>query len=173
MKLMFRTTDRLLGRIHSDLSRTHPYAAERVGFVACGVSALEPDGLAIYAASYHPVDDEDYVDDPSVGAMLGAAAFRKALQLAYNRSASIFHVHRHDHRGKPRPSRVDEAESRRFIPDFWKVCPDRPHGTIILSLTDAYGAVWLPGCKKIRPLDSFIVVGDAAVTVRSGIDEWA
>lgn len=159
MNLTFRITDQLLELIHTDLSRPHAFAAERVGFLTCGVGALH-NGLAIYSAAYHPVLDDDYVDDRQAAAMLGPGAFRKMLQFAYRDPTAVFHIHRHDHRGSPSPSRIDETESARFIPDFWKVCPNHPHGIIILSLDSIYGRVWHPQSREILPFTTYKVVGD-------------
>lgn len=171
MKLQFRITDHMLQAIHADLGRRHPFAAERVGFLTCGVAYLVDDGLGVYAAGYHPVSDEDYVEDRRAAAMLGGEAFRKMLQKVYNRPASVFHVHRHDHYGSPFPSEIDQSESRKFVPDFWKVCPRHPHGTLILSFDAIHGQVWLPGYKDIRQLDSCLVVGDFLRVTKGRADE--
>jgi hypothetical protein len=159
MKLSFRITDRLLRAVHTDLDRPHAFAGERVGFVICGVGALRRNGLGLYAASYQPVADEDYVPDYRAAAMLGPGAFRKILQRVYNEPAAVFHVHRHDHSGEPSPSGIDESESRRFVPDFWKVCPQYPHGTLILSLDSIAGWVWLPDRRRILPFKRCSVIG--------------
>lgn len=173
MNLTFRITDLLLRTIHTDLSRPHAFAAERVGFLTCGVGALPGSGLAIYASTYHPVIDEDYVDDRGVAAMLGPAAFRRILQLAYREPTSVFHVHRHDHDGLPSPSHVDERESARFIPDFWKVCPNHPHGILVLSLNSMYGRVWHPYSREILPFTAYKVVGDVPPSLPGRIHERA
>lgn len=172
MTLQFRITDQLLRAIHTDLDRRHPFAGERVGFLTCGVGQLPDDGLAIYAAVYQPILDEDYVEDPRAAAMLGPGAFRKMLQQVYQRPASVFHVHRHDHRGKPFPSNIDQSESRKFVPDFWKVCPHHPHGILILSLDAMYGQVWRPGREDIRPFDCCLILGDRLRKVK-GTDHEA
>ena len=107
------------------------FAAERVGFLVCRAGRLTDGGLVILATGYDPVSDEDYVDDPSVGAMMGPAAIRKALERAYNGGAedlSLFHVHMHGHRGRTGFSEVDDRESRKFVPDFFNVAPAMPHG---------------------------------------------
>jgi hypothetical protein len=160
MTLMFRISNALLQSIHTDLSRPHAFAAERVGFLACGVASTANNGLGIYGASYHPVLDEDYLDDRRAAAMLGPAAFRKILQQAYREPAAVFHIHRHDHYGAPSPSRIDETESEKFIPDFWKVCPRHPHGILILSMDSLYGRVWHPASKDILPFTNYKVVSD-------------
>ena len=76
MKINFRITSNLLERIHHDLSRPHPYAEERVGFILCGVGGLPGNDLLILGENYHPVSDEHYIDDIRYGAMMGSPAIR-------------------------------------------------------------------------------------------------
>jgi hypothetical protein len=101
--IIFRATNDLFTAVRQDLHRAHPFAAERVGFIVCRAGRLMDGGLVILGAGYEAVADEDYLDDPTVGAMMGPAAIRKALQRAYNAGAedcSIFHVHMHGHPGR-------------------------------------------------------------------------
>jgi hypothetical protein len=55
--------------------------------------------LVLLAEGYHPVADDDYIDDPTVGAMMGQEAIRKALKVALLQPVGMFHVHVHEHRG--------------------------------------------------------------------------
>lgn len=166
MKTSFRITRDLLTEVHNDLSRPHPFAAERVGFISCGVGKITDIGIVILAQKFHPVANEHYINDLSVGAMMGSAAIRIALQFAYQRQVSMFHVHRHEHYGQPRFSRVDLRESARYIPDFWKVRPNLPHGTIVLSHDSMFGLCWHPGTKTPVPIDTYSVVGRPTSTIR-------
>jgi len=159
MRVLFKITNRLLDEVKDNLERAHSFAAERVGFLVCRPGLLEEGGIVILSHSLHDVADEDYVDDPSVGAMMGPAAIRKALQTAYNQGASMFHVHLHAHRGKPGFSRVDAKESAKFVPDFWNVQPDLPHGAIVLSDDSAYGKCWVPGQRSPVEISEFAFVG--------------
>lgn len=159
MNIEFRISRPLLQHIHTDLSRVHPFAAERVGFIACASGALAGGGLVLLGESYHPVADSHYVNDPNAGATIGSAAIRIALQIAYNQPVSMFHVHRHEHLGLPRFSRIDLRESRRFVPDFFKVRPERCHGVIVLSHDALSGLCWLPGKTEPSPISRLAVVG--------------
>lgn len=162
MMTMFRARSDLLETVRGDLERPHAFAAERVGFLLCRAGRLTGDGLLVLAASYDPVADEDYIDDPSVGALMGPAAIRKALQRAYNGSGadiSIFHVHMHDHRGLPGFSRVDLTESMKFVPDFFNAAGSMPHGAIVLSRDRAVGLCWRRRGEKPMPIDRFVSVG--------------
>jgi hypothetical protein len=145
MTVIWRVRRDLIDEVRRDLKRPHPFAAERVGFLSCRAGRLADNGLVVVAANYRPIDDADYVDDPAVGAMMGPAAIRKAMQTAYNAGAgdiSMFHVHIHDHGGMPSFSRVDLMENAKFVPDFFNVAPRMPHGAIVLSHDRAAGMCW-------------------------------
>jgi hypothetical protein len=159
MKISFKIKDSLKQKIMADLRMPHQFAAERVGFIGCKVAGLPNNGLILLAKDYWPVSDEDYLKDFSVGAMMGPAAIRKALQVAYTENMSMFHVHLHDHRGMPKFSRVDLRESAKFIPDFWNVRPEFPHGTLVFSQNAINGLCWLPQTKQPHPITDFTVTG--------------
>jgi len=158
MTTVFRIAERTLAQIHRDLSRLHPFAFERVGFIACRTAALG-EGTAVLAESYHPVAEDGYTSDRRFGALMNASAIRAALARAYTYRTSMFHVHRHDHRGMPEFSRIDRRESAKFVPDFWNVVPGKPHGAIVLSYNACYGLAWWPGAAAGLPLDRIVAVG--------------
>jgi hypothetical protein len=159
MRVLFKATRQLLTEVTKNLERPHAFAAERVGFLICRVGLVEDSGIVVLAHSLHNVADEDYLDDPSVGAMMGPNAIRKALQAAYSLDASMFHVHLHGHSGRPNFSRIDEKETARFVPDFWNVQLQLPHGAIVLSHDSAYGKCWIPGQKVPVEISQFSIVG--------------
>lgn len=142
MKIHFKITKALLTGIRADLRRPHAFAHERVGFIAAGLAAAHED-LLILAREYRPVLDEEYLPDPSVGAMMSAEAIRRARQWAMNDRAAIFHVHTHGGRGVPGFSGTDMRENAKFIPNFVSVAPYAVHGAIVLSDTAAFGQVWV------------------------------
>lgn len=158
MKAAFKITYKLFAAIQADLVRRHAFAAERVGWLRCRVGDAADGTLLILAHDYHPVEDPDYLDDPSVGAMMGPGAIRKALQLALSSKAAMFHVHMHDHRGRPGFSGIDSRETAKFVPDFWKVRPELPHGAVVLSRDSACGRCWYPG-RRILDISKFVIVG--------------
>lgn len=142
MNIRFKITGGLLAAIRTDLRRPHAFAHERVGFISAGLAAAHDD-LIILAREYRPVRDEDYLPDPSVGAMISAEAIRGARQWAMNDRVAIFHVHTHGGCGVPGFSGVDNRENARFVPNFVSVAPHAVHGAIVLSDTAAFGQVWL------------------------------
>jgi hypothetical protein len=159
MSVVFKIGSDLVDVVREDLLKPHPFAAERVGFLSCRPGRLNANGLILLAHGYHSVADCDYVNDPTVGAMMGSAAIRKAMQVALSSDAGMFHVHVHGHSGRPSPSRTDLHETARFVPDFWNVRPRMPHGAVILSEDSLSGRCWRPGVKQPVVITEFCVVG--------------
>jgi hypothetical protein len=166
MRTILKITSGLLQRVRADLVRPHSFAAERVGFLSCRMAKLAPNGLLILVQDYQPVADSDYVDDSSVGAMMSSNAIREALQFAYRNEVGMFHVHMHNHRGRPRPSMTDLGETAKFVPDFWHVRPDMPHGAVILSMDEISGRYWFPGANRPSDIEEFVTVGPKLVFTR-------
>lgn len=158
MKVTFKITSALLTTIRIDLARPHPFAHERVGFISAGLSAIGDDIIAL-AREYRPVEDRDYLPDPSVGAMMGSDAIRKAMQWALDTKAALLHVHSHGGTGVPEFSGIDIRENAKFVPDFFKVAAQSAHGAIVLSGNAARGQIWLE--RKAQPLaiNTYSVVG--------------
>jgi hypothetical protein len=166
MRTHFKISRKLLDEIRIDLSRPHSFAFERVGFITCRVGKLEEGGWVLLAANYNPVEDEDYVDDDSVGAMIGSAAIRKMMQRAYDEPYAVVHVHMHDHRGRSGPSITDAREMSKLIPNFWNVRRKFPHAAVILSRDSMSGTVWDPSTKAKFPIEDFTVVGTPMLFIR-------
>lgn len=139
--ITLRISSDLLADILRDLRRPHEYAAERVGFLHCGQCALR-SGRLLLAYKYHPIRDGQYLEDHSVGACFDGSAIREAMQNALTQRSSVFHVHLHGHRGRPRFSGVDKREMRQIMPCFVNLCPDRIHGALVLSLDAATANIW-------------------------------
>ena len=158
MKVRFKITTALLTTIRADLKRPHPYAFERVGFVSAGLSA-SGENVLILAREYRPVNDDEYLPDSSVGAMMGPEAIRHALQWAMQESVALFHVHTHGGSGIPSFSDIDLRENAKFVPDFFKVAPHCAHGAILLSDSDVYGQIWLDRSQPYHFITTFDQVG--------------
>ena len=156
--IRLKVTSMLLDEVRRDLARPHAFTHERVGFLKAGLAVGESD-CAILVHSYAPVADNDYLEDPSVGAMMGPHAISKAMAAAFEDHVALFHVHSHGGQGIPRFSDVDLRENQKFVPDFFKVRPQRPHGAVVLSNTHAYGQVWLNPDDTARSIDLFQLVG--------------
>jgi hypothetical protein len=158
MKITFKITSALLATIRKDLQRLHPFAFERVGFIAAGLAAAH-DELLILARTYWPLRDDDYLKDQKVGAMMGADAIRRARQWAMDERQAIFHVHSHGGQGIPGFSGIDARENAKFVPNFVSVAPQCVHGAIVLSDTAAFGQVWLDRKSPQPFINTFSEVG--------------
>ena len=167
MRVAFKIARTLLRKTFDDLRRPHPFAAERVGFFSCRVGALRPSGWVVLAHDFHPVADDDYLRDLTVGAMMGPAAIRKAMQIVLSHEVCMFHVHIHEHRGQPWFSKTDLREDAKFVPDFWHVRPHLVHGAIVLSSDSAAGLCWHPQFSKPFRFSDFSVVGTPMSIARS------
>jgi len=166
MRTHFKIPRKLIDEIRIDLSRPHPFAYERVGFITCKVGRLDDNGWVMLAVNYHPVEDEDYVEDDSVGAMIGSAAIRKMMQRAYDEPYSVVHVHMHEHSGRPGPSITDAREMAKLIPNFWNVRRSFPHAAVILSIDSMSGTVWDPSSKTKFMIEDLTVVGTPMQFIR-------
>ena len=157
MKTLFRATADFMRRVRDDLSRPHAFADERVGFIAVRVTA-GAGHLVLLAENYYPVADHEYVPDASVGALIGQEALRKALEIALLQPVGIFHVHQHLFPGRLWFSPIDLREQLRFVPDFFKVRSNMPHGALVLSNTAAAGRLWLTP-TEIHVINEFDTIG--------------
>ena len=154
----FRMAAGFAEQVRHDLSRAHVHAHERVGFITAK-AAVTASGLTMIAVEYHPVADEDYVRDASVGAMMSEDAVRKALQICWKSKCAMVHVHMHEHKGLPWFGRLDLEENGRFMPDFFNVQPGVPHAALVLSHDAAAGLVWPDrGLSPVR-FDEIVEVG--------------
>ena len=163
MTVRFKITAALLAAVREDVRRPHPFAHERVGFISAGLSSSRDDGLLVLAQEYRPVTDDEYLRDPTVGAMIGPDAIRNALQWALQDGVAVFHVHTHGGSGIPGFSGIDLRESAKFVPDFFKVAPQCAHGAIVLSDTAARGLIWF---SRSQAPESIISFGEVGVPLR-------
>lgn len=156
--IRFKITDQLFSEIQGDLHRPHKFAFERVGFVGAGL-ALHGHHCTMLAHSYAPVADEDYLNEPCFGAMMGPNAMYKAMAWAFEQRVALLHIHAHVGGGIPGFSDIDIRESNKFVPDFFKVRPEMPHGAIVLNDARAFGRIWLSP-KTPRPIVQFHIIGE-------------
>lgn len=159
MKSILRISQSLLDAVRKDLLRPHPFAAERVGFLVCRFGWTSKRDLLILGAFYIVVGDQDYVDNPRFGALLGPRGFSRAFGFAFQNDVGIFHIHLHHHRGRPGFSGIDRTEMAKYVPDFFNVRQHRPHGAIVASLDRLIGCVWMTPRSKGKPISDFEVVG--------------
>jgi hypothetical protein len=141
MKVVIRLTRSLWSQVHADLDRPHEFAAERVGFLLAAAADIA-NGVLLLPTRWLPVRDSDYLDVPGAGATIGARAFRGVLENVYGSRLTALHVHRHEHRGRPSFSEVDEESMREFVPGLFNACKNVVHGALVLSRDSATAAIW-------------------------------
>lgn len=154
-----RINAHMLGEIRKDLARTHPHAAERVGFVYARMGNQGGPELQILPARYESLPDSDYIPDDEVGAKIGSVAIRRAMQNSLADGVGVFHVHMHEHRGRPGFSPVDLAAYPGLITGFQNVSPALAHGALLLSHDSCECLVWLLGTKRPTGGGRIVVVG--------------
>jgi hypothetical protein len=159
MRVKIRLSRHLNDGMRSDLSRPHPFAAERIGLLYVRLSEAGEGRWVILMTDYAPIADDRYIDDPSSGARIDSQAIRGAMQGVLDRQQGVFHVHRHEWSGIPRLSAMDSREIPRVVDGFRKVGPEFAHGIVLLS-SDQYAAwVWLPGAEHPVQVEAVSIVG--------------
>ena len=141
MRTIFRATAPFLHEVRRDLAHRHPFAAERVGFISVR-AAHTRSNLIVLAERYYPVADDDYVDDPTVGAMMGQEAIRKALDIALLQPVGVFHVHMHEHRGRPGSAARTCTSNLNLFPTFSRyavTCPMARSCSAMIGRRGGYG----------------------------------
>lgn len=154
--IKIRIPKSLLTKAKNDLKRSHPHAAERVGFLFGKLVAGTPP--IILMTEYIPLEDDNYIHDAHVGAKIDAAAIRAAMQKGLSDSLGIFHVHMHAW-GSAGFSGIDLRESARLIPSFQAASPQQAHGAIVVTESDMAAMVWLPGKRKPTTAGKISVIG--------------
>jgi hypothetical protein len=156
----------LIDQARTDLLRPHTIAYERVGFLTARFAWLKDHNLLVLGFGYHPVAEDDYLDDDRYGALINSNAFRAAMQIALDQKVGLFHVHLHSHLGVPRPSGIDSRETAQFVPDFFHVRKELFHGALILSDNTLSGRIWLTPEEAVE-IDEFNIIGAPLVTLRN------
>ena len=158
-RITLRIPGALYRRMKCDLERPHPFADERVGFLFVRTGRLEAGGLLLLGHAYHALADERYLDDPKAGARIDSGAIREAMQKVLDGQGGAFHVHLHNHVGKPRYSGMDLSEQPSLIKSFQTIGSASPHGTLVLSQNNGIASVWLPGSGEPVSAAKISVVG--------------
>ena len=158
--ITFRIPQRLAVNIKNDLVRTHSFAFERVGFIYTKLN-LSHNGknAIILATDYEAVADEDYIDDPHVGARINSTAIRKVMQRTLTTGEGAFHVHVHDHDGTPGLSHTDMKEIRPMMQSVRNAAPQAAHGLLVLSRDAALAETLLPKASQFSPVPKVVTVG--------------
>lgn len=148
MKVELRIPGAIRAEAMKDLARPHPFAFERVGFLATTTTLLGPDYRIVLITGYHSVPDEHYIDDDSVGACIGSEAIRAAMQRVIDEGKGQLHVHLHDHAGPTGPSFTDREGLPPVVRSLATVGPNQASGYLIFSIDSAWAELRVPGVAK-------------------------
>lgn len=146
-------------RMLEDLKRPHMYAYERVGFLFAKCKKINENIILLIANDYQPVIDEDYIEDPKVGAKINSHAIRSAMQKVLDEDYSCFHVHMHSHSNNPSPSLTDLASLPDVVMSLSNVNSKQYHGFLILSNDSFYCEIKKANIRKFIKPDLISVVG--------------
>lgn len=159
----------LYEQITADLARLHPFAYERVGFLYTRRGTGVNGAPLVLAFDYIPVADQHYEisDDLEVGASIGVGAVRTVMQHIYDVGCGAWHVHLHDHRGRPHLSTVDRRSLPPLIQAFDQAVPGQLHGALLLSRDYATATTWPADRNQGIALASVSIVGYPLTIYRS------
>lgn len=163
MSWVLRMTASLVDDIRADLTRPHPFAFERIGYVLCRIGNQGSAQPILLPFEHLRVDDGHYIPDHAVGARISGAAIRSVMERVLNHRVAALHVHMHDHEGVPRYSGVDLAEYPKHVQAMRNVGSDLPHGALLLSRDSAAALVWIPSDSRPAPGGRIVMLGRPAL----------
>ena len=168
MMIHVKLTKLLFDTMRADLRRPHPFAYERVGFILARKEQADV-ALNIFATSYQPIPDAQYMNDPNVGAKIGADALRGIMQKAYQSKDCIMHVHLHEHSGPPRFSKTDRFGYNQMIPSFHNIGGAAVHGGMVFSFDSAIGLIWISKSSEPLPVNKLSIIGYPLQIQKTGV----
>ena len=159
MNVEIRIPGALYCEAFEDLRRPHPHAYERVGFFSSAVKLLNPQHCLVLLNRYHSVADEHYLEDPTIGALIGVESITAAMQRTLSERSGQFHVHIHEHCGEPRPSVDDIKGLPPVVRSLSATAPKQASGYLILSRDRAWSEAIVPGQAEPIIATKISVVG--------------
>lgn len=158
-EIRFKIPAEIRSGMLEDLNQPHPWAFERVGFLFTKSKHLKDGTTIILATHYRPADDERYIRDVSVGARIDSTAIRKCMQEIFEEDCGCFHVHLHDHKGRPGPSTTDLEGLPGVAQSFANISKDQLTGYLILSNDSFFAQVWDKEAKSFSAASLVSVIG--------------
>ncbi|HYX10009.1 MAG TPA: hypothetical protein VE912_25000 [Bacteroidales bacterium] len=143
----------------SDLSRNHPYALERVGFLFGKVGKINSVSKLILINDYFPIDDTDYIEDDQVGAKINSEAIHKVMQKILDTNSGALHTHLHNFPGVPSLSKVDKQSIPPLVRSFQHIVPSQIHGIFLFHSNHHKSWIIPPGANNIKLANKITVVG--------------
>ncbi len=147
----------LLERALEDLERPHAFAAERLGFFSLRQSN-SPTFPHLLCYDYHPIADECYMHDETVGGRINSAAIQDAMTRGYQQHAGQLWVHTHGRKGIPGTSGTDRANGPRVAQSCANLQPKLIHGWAVISEEGIAGEIRLIDGRFVA-LNRISVVG--------------
>jgi hypothetical protein len=160
MRVIFRITRKMLDDVKRDLSRPHPVALERIGFIYVRPGTIS-EGHLLLATGYQPVRDEHYVESKtghSACAIINRYAITEAMQRSLNSREGVFHVHMHDVGVHFAFSTVDLKSLNCLMPSFYNINQKVLHGALLITRKGVIGKYWTPD-KRSHNLTRISVIG--------------
>ena len=145
--------------MRNSLMHPHPFAFERVGFMYAKLARSSNNMDIILGVDYEEIQDQNYIEDPTVGARINSTAIRAAMQRVLTSGEGAFHVHIHDHNGIPGLSSTDREELRPVMRSIRNAAPHSVHGLLILSRNGAYAEVLTPETTEFHQVEKVSVLG--------------
>lgn len=159
MMIRFRMPKQIEREVRRSLMQPHPFAFERVGFIFTKITRCGAGDVLVLVTGYDPVPDDDYINDPNVGARINSSAIRRTMQRVLNTGEGAFHVHIHDHNGATGPSHTDQQELRPMMQSIRNAAPQTAHGLLILSRDAAWAEALIPDSLQFQRIGKISVVG--------------
>lgn len=160
--ITIKMTRHLLDKVMSDMKRVHEFAYERIGFLESTWKQFENDNAIIFMTGYHSIPDDQYIDDPSVGARINSEAIRTARVRTFKKQKGCFHVHYHSisFDSIPEFSDSDLKENPDIIRSFSLVSREQAHGMLLLGDKGFNALVRLPNSNELVYVDRVVIVGN-------------
>lgn len=118
----------LLEIVTNDLSRSHPFAFERVGYL---LGDMQSGHLVL--DEWISFEDSFYEENEEVGARLGTEAMTLLMRKAFSLKKHFFHTHLHDFQDVPSLSGVDMRSLLEVTPSLFDFSGIGPHGALLIG----------------------------------------
>lgn len=128
--------------------------AEGAAFLLCGQS-LSEQGTKLIVHAVVPIKAEDFLRREADGLSISSAALTRIAKLARYENLGVLFAHSHP-RGVAEFSAQDDREERRLMPFLQARAPNRVHGTVVLTVDDIRGRLYVP--HRV-PVETVVVVG--------------
>jgi hypothetical protein len=151
-----------------DLSRPHPHAWERVGYVFVRQEAK--DDLEII--DYVSIPDEFYIENSKVGAHIDHRAIVMAMKRADQNKEGVLQVHEHSGKGVPHFSQVDIDSHLDYLRSFRNANPRARHGFLLLSDDKMMARIWEQGEIEYKDILHYKVIEEGLFYLIMGIFKW-